>query len=271
MHIVYYDPDPESALLSRIAARVRKARNALGISMRDAASRSDLSTRFYAELEAGRANIAIGRLHRVAVALDVPLSDLVAEDPLPKRPIIALLGLRGAGKSTIGPRMAGALGIDFVELDDLIQDEAGLNLAEIFQIHGEVYYRRAEIRRLNVLAVSEAPCIVALSGGIVSNEPAFETVMRRATTVWLKASPEDHMRRVLDQGDERPVRDRDNAMAELRALLEAREPLYAQADIHIDTSAVSLTAAVTQTLAALEQKGVLLVDLRQGASQGRYE
>ncbi len=227
------------------------------MTVRAAAEKSLLSPRFYAELEAGRANISIGRLLRVANAFDLDLSALVEDDPL-DRPIIALLGLRGAGKSTIGPRMAGALGIDFLELDDMVEAEAGLSLPEIFSFHGERYYRELEVECFNAVVEQARPVVLAVSGGIVMGGEIFERVKRCATTVWLKATPEDHMSRVLEQGDDRPIRDRNNAMEELRALLEKREPLYAQSDLTVDTSSLSLTGAVRQTLASLEERGIMV-------------
>src|SRR5688572_26307890 len=131
-----------SSLLRRLAARVRAFRKERGHTAREMAERAGLSLRFYAQLESGEANIAIGRLAAVADALDVKLADLVAE-PAPSR-IVARLGLRGAGKSTIGPLLAAELGVEFVELDACIEEKAGLDLREIFTLHGEAYYRQLE-------------------------------------------------------------------------------------------------------------------------------
>jgi XRE family aerobic/anaerobic benzoate catabolism transcriptional regulator len=221
------------------------------MTLRELAEASGLSQRFVSQLEAGEANIAIGRLASVAKALDVSLADLVSEEEeRPKR--VAMLGLRGAGKSTIGPRLAQALRVPFVELDEKIEEAAGLGLAEIFALHGEAYYRRLEERCLAALLADDGGSVIALPGGIVSSEEAFGLAKRHCTTVWLKAKPEDHMRRVLAQGDRRPMANRPNAMAELRAILAAREPLYAQADITVDTSRHDRDQAVRAILAALK-------------------
>ena len=235
----------DPALLRRLGARVRALRIAQSLTARSAAERAGLSPRFYAQLEAGQANISIGRLARVASALAATLSDLLAEETTDEaRAIVALLGLRGAGKSTIGPQVARILGVAFVELDERVEQAAGLELAEIFALHGEAYYRRLETRCLSELVGAGDGAVVALSGGVVQNPESFELLRRRCTTVWLQATPEAHMLRVLEQGDMRPVTDRTDAMAELRAILSAREPLYGQADIRVDTSAGSLEAAV---------------------------
>ena len=235
-------PDPHAeragALLLRIGIRVREARQALGLTARALAERSQLSLRFVTDLEAGRANIAVGRLLGVADALGLALSELVAEErAAPARARgLALVGLRGAGKSTLGGRLAAALGVEFVELDQRIEEAAGLSLAELFAIHDEAYYRRLELEALQGLLAGGRPFVVALGGGVVQNPPAWELARRHCTTVWLRARPEDHMDRVLAQGDRRPVAGRPDAMAELRRLLAAREPLYAEAELAVDTS-----------------------------------
>jgi XRE family aerobic/anaerobic benzoate catabolism transcriptional regulator len=221
----------------------------LGLTARELAERSGLSRRFVSELEAGRGNISIGRLASVALALKVDPGRLVEGREQPA--IIALLGLRGAGKTTLGGRLAIALGVPFVELDEAIEDAAGLSLAEIFSLHGEAYYRRVEAELITELLESEGPAVVALSGGIVHNEAAFERVRARCRTVWLRADPQDHMARVLEQGDRRPVAGRADAMQELRTILTAREPLYRTAEFHIDTSAESEGAALERLLAVL--------------------
>lgn len=241
-----------SSLLRGLAARVRSLRKERGQTAREMADRAGLSLRFYAQLEAGEANIAIGRLAAVADALGVKLSDLVAE-PEPSR-VVALLGLRGAGKSTIGPRLAAELGVAFVELDACIEEKAGLDLREIFALHGETYYRRLETQCLEERVKSHDACVIALSGGVVHNGDAFALVRRHCRTVWLKAAPEEHMQRVIDVGDHRPIEGRDNAMADLRRLLAGREPLYRQADLTVDTSARTVGEVVDELAAALGAK-----------------
>jgi XRE family aerobic/anaerobic benzoate catabolism transcriptional regulator len=233
-----------SSLLERLAARVRSLRKERGHTAREMAERAGLSLRFYAQLESGEANIAIGRLAAVADALGVKLQDLVAE-PEPSR-IVALLGLRGAGKSTIGPLLAEELASEFVELDACIEEKAGLDLREIFTLHGEAYYRRLETECLSLKIESGAPSVIALSGGVVHNAEAFALVKRHCRTIWLKALPQDHMQRVIEVGDHRPIQASDNAMADLRRLLASREPLYRQADVTVDTSAKSVPEVVDE-------------------------
>jgi XRE family transcriptional regulator, aerobic/anaerobic benzoate catabolism transcriptional regulator len=265
------EPDP---LLQRVAARVRRLRRERGLTARALAEASGLSLRFIAQLEAGQTNIAVTRLEAVARALDVGIVTLVAEDHgmVPcahaetrtrlerlledrsphelercfamlslalgagRRRGIALLGLRGAGKSTLGPRLAASLGVPFVELDERIEQASGLSLAEVFALHGEAYYRRLETQCLSALIAQGSPFVVALGGGVVQNEDAFRLARAHCTTVWLRARPEDHMERVLAQGDRRPIAGRDDAMAELQAILAAREPQYRQAEVIVDTS-----------------------------------
>jgi XRE family aerobic/anaerobic benzoate catabolism transcriptional regulator len=245
-----------SALLRRIAERVRAARKARGLTIREAAERSALSPRFFTALESGSANIAIGRLAQVAVALNIPLVDLVADEPGARRRVVALVGLRGAGKSTQLPLIATALDRAFIELDDMIEEDAGLALSEIFAMHGEGFYRKLEARALTSLVAAHEPWVVALSGGIVHNEGAWEIVQRRCTTVWLKASPEEHMSRVVAQGDTRPMRDRADAMAELETLLAQRAPLYELADITVSTSGKTAEQTLIELLEALQAIGM---------------
>jgi XRE family aerobic/anaerobic benzoate catabolism transcriptional regulator len=164
-------------------------------------------------------------------------------------PIIALLGLRGAGKSTIGRRLATRLGLSFVELDHEIERAAGLTLAEIFELHGETYYRRLERETLAALLSDARGLVLATGGSLVNDRETYKLLRRRAVTVWLKARPEDHWNRVIQQGDQRPMARNPHAMAELRALLTAREKLYAEAEHALDTSKLSIDESV-ETLAA---------------------
>lgn len=163
-------------------------------------------------------------------------------------PTIALLGLRGAGKSTVGPRLASRLGLRFVELDAEIERASGLTLAEIFELHGEGYYRRLERETLMRLLAEPAGLVLATGGSIVNDRETYRLLRRRAVTVWLKARPEDHWNRVLQQGDQRPMAKNPHAMAELRALLASRERLYAEAEHVIDTSRADVDGIV-RTLA----------------------
>ncbi len=249
------------------------------------ARRSRLSRRFLSEVEAGRANISIGRLEGLAAALGMrperlisgrrPAGPRQAIDRLlaglegaelsrvlallelilgERRPrALALLGIRGAGKSSVGPLVAEGLELPFVELDERIESAAGLRLAEIFALHGEPYYRRLEARCLAELLASgsDQACVVALPGGVVGNDEAFALARAACVCAWLKARPEDLMARVLAQGDQRPMAGSVDAMAELRTLAAAREPLYRQADVVVDTSAGTCREVASQLLSEL--------------------
>jgi XRE family aerobic/anaerobic benzoate catabolism transcriptional regulator len=249
----------DTSVIEGIGANVRRLRERSGMTARQAAQRSGLSPRFYSLLEAGRANIAVGRLAAVAEALGVSLAELVARGRVERRAArprpIALLGLRGSGKSTVGRKLASDLRVPFVELDDRIEERAGLALPEIFAFHGEPYYRKIEGECVEALLREGRPCVVALSGGIVHNERAFALVRRGCLTIWLRARPEDHMRRVLEQGDRRPMANRINAMAELRAILDSRRRLYRRADAIVDTSRRTAAQVAHAAAAAARRKG----------------
>lgn len=271
----------EDAYLLQIGARVRAWRDMQSITRKSLALRSGLSERYLALLEAGEGNLSISLLRQLARAMKVPLTDLVREgadgaereatlelvqrlphtklrearrllQPLlaantPQR--IALIGLRGAGKSTLGAALAKALSVEFVELDRRVEQEAGASLAQIFSLYGQDGYRRFEQRALQRLIDQQNAVVLAVGGSVVSEPHTYEMLRAAFTTVWLKARPEQHMSRVVAQGDLRPMQGRAEAMQELRRILAEREPLYAQADHQIDTSAQS----ERQSLAALKR------------------
>ncbi len=239
-------PRATDPLLVALGHRVRGLREGHHLTRRALSERSGVSERYLADLESGRGNISVARLAQVARALGLPTRDLLpAEDG--ERPAIALLGLRGAGKSTVGPRLAERLGVPFVELDARVEAEAGLTLRELFDFHGEAYYRRVEREVLEGVLGHPGGAVIATGGGIVTSPEAFELLQRQATTVWLKADPEDHWHRVVDQGDPRPMADNPHAMAELRALLAERAPLYARARYTVDTSVCGVDQVVERT------------------------
>jgi XRE family aerobic/anaerobic benzoate catabolism transcriptional regulator len=231
-------------LLGVLARQARAARLEHGWSVRELAERSGLSSRFLVQLEAGRGNISVRRLGELADALGTTAAALL--QPLqPRGPaVVALLGLRGAGKTTVGRRLARRLRTRFIELDRRIEDAAGLSLAEIFSLHGEAHYRRLERDVLEQLLAEQAPAVLATGGGLVASADTYALLRRSALTVWLRAAPEDHWKRVVRQGDRRPMANHPQAMADLRALLAAREPLYAAADLVVDTTRSSVERIV---------------------------
>lgn len=237
--------DAADPLLGAVGRRVRSLREARGLSRRELATVSGLSERFLAQVESGQGNIAVTRLARLADALGCRPGRLI--DPAPaadQRRVVALLGLRGAGKSTLGARVASELGLGFVEHDRVVEDAAGMALGEVFAIHGDAYYRRLARETLDrVLADGDAPVVLAAGGGVVDDAEAYDLLRRRAHTVWLRASAGDHWRRVIEQGDRRPMRDRPDARAELNRLLERRAPQYARAEHVVDTTSLGFAGA----------------------------
>ncbi|MDP7246896.1 MAG: shikimate kinase [Planctomycetota bacterium] len=235
---------PDSLLLG-IARVVRSLRLEQGKTARQVAEKAELSLRFYAQIEKGTANISIIRLASLANALSISLPVLIAE-AMGRKKCIALLGIRGAGKSSVGQKVAEAKAMEFVELDALIEEKAGFNLTEIFTLHGEDYYRRMETACLNEVLDLPQPTVVALSGGVINNHEAFERIIHDCITIWLRAEPEIYMQRVLAQGDHRPMANRNDAMSELKALAASRQPHYARAEITIDTSSIGIDEIVGQ-------------------------
>jgi XRE family aerobic/anaerobic benzoate catabolism transcriptional regulator len=240
------------ALLHGLGRAVRARRNALGYTLRELSERAQVSERFLVQLEGGDGNISVARLHDVAVALETSAAALLSEAPeqLPAKPrkTIALLGLRGAGKSTIGRRAAQALGMPFVELDAVVEQRAGTSLRALFEMHGAQYFRETERAALREVLAREEPVVLATSGGIVTDHETYELLRRETETVWLRAKPEDHWDRVVAQGDARPMANRSDAMEDLRKLLRARGPLYERAAHVVDTSALGLERAVKKVV-----------------------
>lgn len=232
-------------LLAGLGRTVRDLRTARGLTLRDLAERGDLSVRFLAQVEAGQGNISVRKLASLARALGTtPAEMLSGPGGEADLPVIALLGLRGAGKTTIGRRLARRLRVPFVELDRRIEEAAGLTLDEIFALHGEEYYRRLERETLERLLAEGRPAVLATGGGIVTRPETVALLRHHALTVWLRAHPEDHWNRVVQQGDKRPMADHPEAMAELRRLLASREALYAGAAHTVETSGADVDEVV---------------------------
>ena len=270
--------------LEDLGHNVRALRLAAGQSIQDLAGAAGLSPRFLSELEAGRGNISVARLARIASALEQSLHSLIpankkdaslrgqiwelvescaVEDlqelynwlsTRQKKRIphsVALVGVRGAGKSTIGKMLARRLGIPFVEIDAMLEKEAGMSLVELFAIHGESYYRQLEHDVMQKVLAASPRVVMATGGSLVTARETWGMVRRQCHTVWLRARPKDHWDRVAAQGDIRPMRNNPSAMDELTAMLRSREPLYAQAKLTIDTSKHSPEESVSLILKAL--------------------
>ncbi len=239
--------------LDRVGAQVRLSREAAGLTRRQLASKSGVSERFLAQLELGQGNISLVRFAEVAHALDTSPASLLAavEQGATPRPI-ALLGVRGAGKSTVGAALAKRLGRRFVEVDREIEAAAGLRLGEIFEVHGEAHYRKLEREVLNRLLHETAePLVLATGGSIVSDDANYAGLRARCQTVWLRASAEEHWKRVIAQGDARPMAKNPHAFEQLRSLLADRIPRYELADVIVDTSRKTVESVAAAVLAGL--------------------
>lgn len=242
-----------TSYLETVGAAVRRQRERLGWSRRALAEHSGVSERFLAQLETGDGNISLRRFAEVAHALGTSPSTLLAAADAPVeaatiRPI-ALLGVRGAGKSTVGASLAKRLDVAFVELDQRIEQTAGLPLGEVFALHGEAYYRRIEREVLTQLLAAPPPMVLATGGSIVNDPTNYALLRAHCLTIWLSARAEDHWNRVVAQGDQRPMAANPHAFAELRALLAARDKLYAKADHTIETTG----RRVPQVVAAIAE------------------
>lgn len=244
--------DHEQELIRWLGRSVRARREQRSLSRSALAERCGLSSRFLADLEAGRANISVVKLARVARALETTAADLLRK---PSLPTVALLGLRGAGKSTVGPELARRLGVPFVELDALVEARAGISLYDVFSVHGESLYRRLEAEAIDEHLARHEPSVLATGGGVVTVRETYDRLKRGCVTVWLRAAPQDHMERVISQGDRRPIESQEDAMADLRQILAARTPLYAEADLVVETSGVPPLAVADRIETALHLSG----------------
>ena len=214
--------DRETLYLSRLGDRVRAWRTEHGMTRKALSQASGVSERYLAQLEAGEGNISVLLLRKVARAMGVPVESLVREDARRRRSRIALLGLRGAGKSTLGAKLAEALKLPFVELDREVEKEAGAELGEVFAMYGQDAFRRFERRALERVLAQNERAVIATGGSLVTDPGTYKLLLERCTCVWLKASPEEHMARVIAQGDMRPFKGRSAALDEIQQI--ARRP-----------------------------------------------
>jgi XRE family aerobic/anaerobic benzoate catabolism transcriptional regulator len=272
----------DEAFLRALGERVRDARARRGMTRKILAHDSSVSERYLAQLESGLGNASVLLLQRIAAALNLSLTELLQHGPeqpaeltlieqflqrLPAQKLsavrsqlmrdygaahadrmkrIALIGLRGAGKSTLGSRLAKELEVPFVELDREVEREAGTSLSEIFLLYGQAGYRRYERRCLENVVKNNERAVIATGGSIVSEPGTYDLLLSTCRTVWLKAQPEEHMARVVAQGDTRPMTGNREAMQDLHRILRGRNALYGRADVTIDTAQKSIEKSLQQ-------------------------
>jgi XRE family aerobic/anaerobic benzoate catabolism transcriptional regulator len=248
---------------------------------------SGVSERYLAELERGAGNASLLVLRQIADALSIEAAALVSDAP--ERPIdltlalhqlerlspaelgearrliaqrfgragpaaqgrIALIGLRGAGKTTLGQLAAQELGVPFVELDREIERASGMELSEIFAVHGQAMFRALERQCLETVVSRFERAVIATGGSLVTEPATYDLLLSTCFVVWLSAAPEEHMGRVLAQGDLRPMADGPQAMDDLKAILESRTALYAKANAVVNTGGKTEAQAIAALLAAI--------------------
>jgi XRE family transcriptional regulator, aerobic/anaerobic benzoate catabolism transcriptional regulator len=296
MRIAPADPgrlDQGDTALKAFAERVRQARARRGITRKTLARDSKVSERYLAQIEGGRGNISLLVMRDLARALGLPLEVLVREGPeppidsihaaellrslsqedlriarqllrdrfgssgsAPRNRRIALIGLRGAGKSTLGPRLAEHLRVPFLELDRLIEQESGSKLSLIFDFHGQSGFRKLERQSLEKVLDQYPQFVLATGGSLVSEAGTFERLQDSCLTVWVRTTPEEHMSRVIKQGDMRPMSDNREAIDDLKRILKEREVLYSKADMQIDTSGHTVQESMAILIGELERISV---------------
>jgi len=241
-------------LLTSIGQRLRERRQEMSLTQAALAARTGLSLRFLVQLESGQGNISVQRLAQVCEALTMTLESLFGGLG-PKGPYqrVTLVGLRGAGKSTIGRCLSARLGIPFVELDERIVAEAGLSLKEVFDVGGSELYRDLELRMIETLMSESGSFILAAGGSVVTSSKSWRLLREHTRTVWLKAAPQSHLDRVSAQGDLRPMAGRSNVLRELTEILETRVSLYAMSAHTIDTEGVDEDDVVDRVSAVFAQ------------------
>jgi XRE family aerobic/anaerobic benzoate catabolism transcriptional regulator len=275
----------EAAFLAAIGREVRRNRAKRGMTRRQLAQASQTSERYLAQIESGVGNPSVSVLRAIAQALDLPCAallpeagartaalgailDLLAQVPEGELPAlakdietrlvrsgsadrarrIALVGLRGAGKSTLGRMLAQHLGWPFIELDRLVEEDYGASIPDLIEMAGTATFRRHERSALDRIITAHDAAIITTAGGIVANPETYALLLRRTHTIWIKARPEDHMSRVMAQGDFRPMAQNRAAMADLVAILDARRADYSRAEAEIDTSGEAIEQSFAQLL-----------------------
>lgn len=281
----------DEAFVAAIGRLVRLARAKRGMTRRQLAEESGASERYLAQIESGQGNPSVIILKSVADALEVPIIELLPRtsaraaaltqiiDQLGRVPLselasigevieqrvaqtamsdrarrVALVGLRGAGKSTLGRMLAERLGCPFIELDRVVEQEYGATVSFLIEMAGLATFRRYERECLERVIAQHEAAVIATAGGIVSNAETYALLLRQTTTVWLKARPDEHMSRVIEQGDFRPMAQNREAMADLVAILEARGADYARADAELDTSGDSVEQSFAKLLRTVTPK-----------------
>jgi XRE family transcriptional regulator, aerobic/anaerobic benzoate catabolism transcriptional regulator len=283
-------PASNDGFLLSLGKRVRELRNRRGLTRKMMAREAEVSERHLAQLESGEGNVSIVLLRRIAAALHVSLAELFAaeaetqhekvliqrflerlpahrvedamsrlmrefsDEEVARRKRVALIGLRGAGKSTLGVRLGQEMNIPFIELDGEIEKDTGMPLGEIFSLYGQTGYRAIERRSLERVLHEQGRAILSVGGGVVSEKETYDYLLSNCYTVWIKARPEEHMARVIAQGDLRAIAGGNQAMEDLRRILEAREPLYRKADMYLDTSGNSVDESFAELKATLQTK-----------------
>lgn len=280
-------------LLSGLGERVRAWRSQRGITRKALALQSQVSERHLAQLESGKGNISVLLLQQIADALALPITHFFHEEPtanaelqlinqilarLPESALveirqqlvrdhgkfeqtrqqrIALIGLRGAGKSSLGGALAKALGCPFIELDRDVEKLAGIGLSELFSLYGQAGFRRFERQALENALKAHERAVIATGGSIVKETATFEMLLADCYTIWLKATPREHMERVLAQGDLRPMAGNKAAMNDLVRILRGREPLYGKADFSVDTGKQSFDQTLARLIDVASEKETL--------------
>jgi len=282
-------PRPETEFLKLLGERVRQERSRRGMTRKELAKSAYVSERFLAQLETGHGNISIIRLRRIAHAMgmeverlaqekngDVPemagvvalleklkpeerrraramlLEKFGARSVEERRGRIALVGMRGAGKSTLGALLAERIGAPFIELDRRIEQESGVKLSAVFDLYGPAGFHRLEREALERVLETNERFVLATGGSIVNEPETFSRLRSACYTVWLKAKPEEHMQRVIAQGDKRPMAGSQWAMVDLRKILAGREPMYEKADASVNTSGKTVKQAASELTAAVK-------------------